>query len=162
MGKWWLIGAAAILVVLLVVSIALALTSKDTEFAPGTPEHAVQSLLRSAEADDVETAYAMLSQELQQKCKLKNFADGGRYRSGDDRDFRATLRETKTVDDLTVVSVEVTRFYGNGPFDTGESTYDGRFVLEQEDGEWKFADFPWPYDYCVESDDNQVMAPLSR
>ena len=58
MTRWWLIGAAVFLAVLLVASIALALLSKEAEFAPGTPEHAVQSLLRSVEADDIETAYA--------------------------------------------------------------------------------------------------------
>jgi hypothetical protein len=153
MTKWWLIGAAVFLAVLLIASIVLALTSKEAEFAPGTPEHAVQSLLRSVEADDIETAYAMLSQELQQKCELKNFADGGRYRSGDDRDIRATLRATKTIDDITFVNVEVTQFYGSGPFDSGESSYDRRFALQQEGGEWKFTDYPWPYDYCRESDE---------
>ena len=154
MTKWWLIGAAVFLAVLLIASIVLALTSKEAEFAPGTPEHAVQSLLRSVEADDIETAYAMLSQELQQKCELKNFADGGRYRSGDDRDIRATLRATKTIDDITFVNVEVTQFYGSGPFDSGESSYDRRFALQQEEGEWKFTEYPWPYDYCQESDSN--------
>ncbi len=154
MTKWWLIGAAVFLAVLLTASIVLALTSKEAEFAPGTPEHAVQSLLRSVEADDIETAYAMLSQELQQKCELKNFADGGRYRSRDDRDIRATLRATKTIDDITFVNVEVTQFYGSGPFDSGESSYDRRFDLQQEGGEWKFTDYPWPYDYCQESDSN--------
>ena len=153
MTKWWLIGAAVFLAVLLIASIVLALTSKEADFAPGTPEHAVQSLLRSVEADDIETAYAMLSQELQQKCELKNFADGGRYRSGDDRDIRATLRATKTIDDITFVNVEVTQFYGSGPFDSGESSYDRRFALQQEGGEWKFTDYPWPYDYCRESDE---------
>ena len=153
MTRWWLIGAAVFLAVLLIASIVLALTSKEAEFAPGTPEHAVQSLLRSVEADDIETAYAMLSQELQQKCELKNFADGGRYRSGDDRDIRATLRATKTIDDITFVNVEVTQFYGSGPFDSGESSYDRRFALQQESGEWKFTDYPWPYDYCRESDE---------
>ena len=153
MTRWWLIGAAVFLAVLLIASIVLALTSKEAEFAPGTPEHAVQSLLRSVEADDIETAYAMLSQELQQKCELKNFADGGRYRSGDDRDIRATLRATKTIDDITFVNVEVTQFYGSGPFDSGESSYDRRFALQQEGGEWKFTDYPWPYDYCRESDE---------
>ena len=153
MTKWWLIGAAVFLAVLLIASIVLALTSKEADFAPGTPEHAVQSLLRSVEADDIETAYAMLSQELQQKCELKNFADGGRYRSRDDRAIRATLRATKTIDDITFVNVEVTQFYGSGPFDSGESSYDRRFALQQEGGEWKFTDYPWPYDYCRESDE---------
>ena len=153
MTKWWLIGAAAFLAVLLIVSIALALTSKEAQFAPGTPEHAVQTLLRAAEGDDLETAYAMLSQELQQKCELENFADGGRYRSRDDRDIRATLRDTRLVGNTTVVDVQVTRFRNSGPFDTGESTYGRRYDLRQEDGEWKFTEYPWPYDYCLESDE---------
>ena len=153
MTKWWLIGAAAFLAVLLIVSIALALTSKEAQFAPGTPEHAVQTLLRAAEGDDLETAYAMLSQELQQKCELENFADGGRYRSRDDRDIRATLRDTRLVGTTTVVDVQVTRFRNSGPFDTGESTYGRRYDLRQEGGEWKFTEYPWPYDYCLESDE---------
>ena len=154
MTKWWLIGAAVFLAVLLIASIVLALTSKEAEFAPGTPENAVQTLLRAAEDDDIETAYSMLSQELQQKCELKNFADGGRYRSSDDRDIRATLRDTKVVGDITFINVRVTQFYGNGPFDSGESSYDRRFALQQEEGEWKFTEYPWPYDYCQESDSN--------
>ena len=79
MTKWWFIGAAVFLAVLIIASIVLALTSKETEFAPGAPERAVQNFLRAAEDDDIETAYAMLSAELQRKCELKNFTDGGRY-----------------------------------------------------------------------------------
>ena len=152
MTKWWLIGAAAILAALLVVSIVLALTSKETEFAPGTPERAVQDLLRSSERDDIEAAYGMLSAELLEKCELKNFADGGRYRFDDDRDIRATLRDTRIVDDITFVNVQVTRFRSSGPFDSGESSYDRQFALRQEGGEWKFTEYPWPYDYCDETE----------
>ena len=150
MSKWWLIGAAVFLAVLLIASIVLALTSRETEFAPGTPERAVQDLLRAAESDDIEAAYAMLSEELRGKCELKNFADGGRYHSRDDRDIRATLQDTRVVDDITFVNVRVTRFRSSGPFDSGESTYDRRFELTQENGEWKFTEYPWPYDYCEE------------
>lgn len=153
MGKWWLIGAAAIFAALLVASIALALTSRETEFAPGTPERAVQDLLRVVENEDIGTAYGMLSEELQEKCELKNYADGGRYRFDDDRDIRATLRETKIVDDITFVNVRVTRFRGGGPFDSGESTHDRQFALRQEGGEWRFTEYPWPYDYCDETDE---------
>ena len=151
MTKWWFIGAASFFVALLIASIVLALTSRETEFAPGTPERAVQDLLRAAENDDIETAYGMLSAELQEKCELKNYADGGRYRFDDDHDIRATLRDTKLVDDITFVSVRVTRFRSNGPFNSGESSYNRRFALKQEGGEWKFTDYPWPYDYCDES-----------
>ena len=152
MTKWWLIGAAVFLAVLLVVSIVLALTSRETEFAPGTPERAVQDLLRAAEDKDIEAAYAMLSEELRGKCKLKDYADDG-YRFNDDIDIRATLRDTKVVDGITFVNVQVTRFRSSGPFDSGESSYNRRFSLQQEGGEWKFTEYPWPYDYCPESDE---------
>ena len=153
MTKWWLIGAAVFLGALLIVSIALALLSKETEFAPGTPEAAVQSVLRAAENEDIETVYAMLSQDLQQKCELEDYLDGSGYRYDDDRDMRATLRDTKNVGDNTVVTVQVTQFYGGGgPFDSSQSSYDRRYTLQQEDGEWKFTEYPWPYDYCDESE----------
>lgn len=153
MTRWWLIGAAAFLAVLLIASIVLALTSRETEFAPGTPERAVQNLLRAAENDDVESSYALLSSELQGKCELKNFADSGGYRYRDDRDIRVALRDAKVIDDITFVTVQVTQFYGSGPFDNSMSSYDQRYALQQEGGEWKFTEYPWPYDYCDESDE---------
>lgn len=151
MTKWWLIGAAVFLGVLLVVSIVLALTSRETEFAPGTPERTVQDLLRAAEGDDIEAAYRMLSAELLENCELKDYADGG-YRFDDDRDIRATLRETKVIDGVTFVEVRITQFYGGGPFDSGESSYNRRYALRQEGGVWKFTEYPWPYDYCPETE----------
>ena len=151
MTRWWIIGAAMFFAALLIASVVLALMSKETEFAPGTPEHAVQSLLRAAEDDDLGTAYDMLSNDLRRKCELNDFANGG-YHFNEDRDFRAILRGTKLVDDTTFVTVKVTRFYGEGPFDRNESSYDRRFALQQEGGEWKFIEYSSSYDYCRESD----------
>ena len=149
MTRWWLIGGGALLGVLLIGSVALALLSGETEFAPGTPERAVQDLLRAAEDDDIETVYAMLSQELRQRCELKNYAVG-RVR---ELEIFATLRDAKIVDGTTFVNVRITEFYGGGPFGSGESSHDQRFALRQEAGEWKFTEYPWPYAYCRESDD---------
>ena len=151
MTKWWLIGAAAFLAALLIGSIVLALTSRETEFAPGTPERAVQDLLRAAEDEEIEAAYGMLSEELHEKCTLQGFLDATGY-SFNYEDIRATLRETKVVDDLTLVNVRVTEFHGGGPFDSGESSYNRRYTLRQESGEWKFTEYPWPYGYCHESE----------
>ena len=153
MGKWWLIGAAAFLAVLLIASIVLALTSRETEFAPGTPERAVQDLLRAAESEDFETAYGMLSEELHGKCTLQGFLDASGYSFNYYEDIRATLRDAKVVDDLTLVNVRITEFHGGGPFDSGESSHNRRYTLRQEEGEWKFTEYPWPYGYwCPESD----------
>ena len=68
MTRWWLIGAAVFLAVLLIASIVLALTSKEAEFAPGTPENAVQTLLRTCRRrryrDGVFHAFAGTSAEM--------------------------------------------------------------------------------------------------
>ena len=155
MAKWWIVGAVAVLGALLVGSIALALTSGETEFADGTPERAVQDLLRAAENDDVETAYGMLSAELQGQCALEDYADGSGYRHYDDgdRDIRATLRDSKVVGDTTFVDVRITEYYDGGPFDSAESTYNERYALRREGGGWRFTEYPWPYDYCPEADE---------
>ena len=155
MTKWWIIGAAAFLAALLITSIALALTSRETEFAPGTPEAAVQAVLRAAENDDIEAAHAMLSPDLQAKCELKDYAEIVRFRYSDDndRDIRATLRETKLIDGITFIDVRITEFHGNGPFGSGESTHNERYALRQENGEWRFTEYPWPYNYCPEPEE---------
>lgn len=153
MTRWWLIGAAVLFAALLTASIVLALTSRETEFAPGTPERAVQDLLHAAEDEDIETAYGMLSEELLSKCQLRDYADRMYRIAGDDRDIRATLRDAKVVDGITFINVQVTEFYGNGPFESGEWSHDLRFALRQEDGEWKFTEYPWPFDYCDETEE---------
>ena len=66
--------------------------------------------------------------------------------------IRALLRDTKLVDGIAFVNVRVTEFYGGGPFDSSQYSHEQRYALQQEDGEWKFTEYPWPYDYCRESD----------
>ena len=68
MARWWLIGGGAALGALLIASIALALTNRPADFAPGTPEAAVQALLRAAAVDDFEAAYRLLASELRADC----------------------------------------------------------------------------------------------
>ena len=154
MTKWWVIGAAAFLGTLLITSITFALLSEETVFEPGTPERAVQDLLRAAEDDDIEAAYGMLSEELQEKCTLQGFLDADATSfSLNYEDIRATLLDAKTIGDTTFVGVRITQFYGGGLFDDrGEASYNKRYELRQEGGEWKFTEYPWPYDYCDETE----------
>ena len=154
MTRFWFIGAAAFLSVILIASVVLALTADEAEFTPGTAEHAVQTLLRAAVANDIETAYDMLSAELQVECELQRFAGGEGYRYSDDREIRATLSDTDVIGGVTFVDVQVTEFYSDGPFNSSELSSDRRFALRQENGEWKFTEYPWPYNFCPESGSN--------
>ena len=52
MGKYWIIGSAAALALLLVASVIVALSESEETFAAGTPEMAVQSFIKAFEGED--------------------------------------------------------------------------------------------------------------
>ncbi len=115
----------------------------------GTPAGAVQRYLKAVEADDYEAAYGWLSSELKRDCTLEQFV--GSDIPGNDRlgDTRISLVDTRVVGDVTFVTVRITQFYGGGgPFDTSESSYEQVFTLKQEDGQWRFTEYPWPTYAC--------------
>lgn len=147
MNKGWLIGGATFLAVLLIASIVVALLEQEKPLDPGTPEAAVQNFLKAAESEDVQVVYEYLSTSLRENCKLETF--GGRNFPKDMlENDRIVLEETTITGDTAFVSVHITRFRGTGPFGTSESTFTQRFTLTQEDGQWRFAEYPWPYYSC--------------
>lgn len=150
MARWWLIGGGAALGALLIISIALALTNRTADFAPGTPEAAVQALLLAANASDFETAYGMLASELRAECLQDHFRDmhvdyGYNYHSPPD--IQARLGSARIVNDAAFVVVEITEYYGGGIYGSGTSSRNQRYSLRRENGDWKFTAFPWPYSY---------------
>ena len=148
MTKGWLIGGAVLLGALLVAAIVVALLEREEALPEGTPEAAVQRFLKTVEEDDLEGAYGFLSSELKRDCSIEEFF--GRVGPRDSRlkNDRITLERTSTVDGTTFVTVRITRFYGSGPFGASESSFEQRFTLRQEEGEWKFTEYPWPYFNC--------------
>lgn len=150
MARWWLIGGGAALGALLIASIALALTNRPADFAPGTPEAAVQALLRAANAaDDYETAYGLLASELRADCSLPQFAathEGYGYRYSSD--IHARLDNARIVDEAAFVVVEITEYYDNTMYVGSESSRSESYSLRRENGDWKFTTYPYPYDYC--------------
>ena len=148
MGKLWMIGAASALGVLLVVSVAVALLERETEFEAGTPEAKVQSFLQAMDESEYEDAYSMLTSSLQQDCGPEQiFASRLNY---DNRfeDNRITLERTDTVGAVTFVTLRVTEFRSDGPFGSSESSYEQQYALEPEDGDWRFRQYPWPLYDC--------------
>ena len=116
MGKWWLIGAAAIFAVLLVASIVLALTSRETEFAPGTPERAVQDLLRAAVGrtyHDMRGCLRMPCCPQELRDKVRNHRLRGRVEAIAIRRRPGTsappCATPKVIADTTFVNVQITR-----------------------------------------------------
>lgn len=147
MARMWLIGGAVALVALLIVSVAFALRERETPFQPGTPQAAVQDYLKALEASEYEIAYNFLSTDLKKDCTLEDFAGVFPPRPNELRDNRITLEDTRTVGNNTIVTVRITQFYGSGPFGTSESSWQNSFSLRQEDGQWRFTEYPWPHNY---------------
>ena len=148
MTRLWLIGGGVFLGILLIASVVLTLTQKEDLPPIGSPEAAVQNFLKAAQEDEYEVTYDFLSAELKLDCELEDFVGQRRFDGGVMDDSRVTLQKTTTAGGVTFVDVRITRFYGTGPFDSSESSYEQRFSLQQEDDLWKFSAYPWPYGNC--------------
>ncbi len=142
----WLIGIAAAIAAAIVAAVIVALVAGGARtFPPGTPEHAVQGYLQAVAREDATAAFAYLSADLRQACgdysreAITNRGDSG---------LRVTLDGTTIRDDGTaLVRVRILESYGGSPFGASESTMSMSFELRQEDGDWRFAQSPWPL-YC--------------
>ena len=149
MTRGWLIGGAAFLAALLIASVVVALLEKEKPLPQGTPEAAVQAFLRALGDEDLETAYGLLSRKLKQECTSSEFFGMFRYEEGRLKEDRIVLEGTRMVDDTAFVMVRVTRVHSPGLFGPSESSFDQRFALRQEDGEWRFSEYPWPFFRCA-------------
>ena len=148
MSRNWLIGGGLFLAALLVASVVVALLEDEESFAEGSVEEAVQVYLKAAEDDDFETAYGFLSSELKDECPIDEFAGGHIPTRSDIGDDRVTLEKTTTVGETVFVTVRVARIRGSGPFGTSESSFEQRFSLRQQEGDWRFTEYPWPFFRC--------------
>jgi hypothetical protein len=148
MSKAWLLGGAVFLGALLLGSVIVALLDEAEPLAEGTPEAAVQRYLTATEDQDYKLAYGLLSATLRDECTLEQFYGGSPAPESRIGDSRITLEETRTVDDTAFVTVRVAHLSGGGPFGTEESSFEHRFTLKREAGEWRLSEYPWPYFQC--------------
>ena len=148
MAKVWSIVAAVALVVLLVASVVVAVLEREEPFEAGTPEAAVQDLLRAVEEEEFETAYGLLSAELREDCSAEQvFGMPFHVRNQFDEN-RITLEQTNEVGGATFVTVRVSSFQRDGPFGGSENSFLQRYALRRVDDQWRFVEFPWPLFRC--------------
>lgn len=151
MERYWLIGGATLLGLLLVVSVAISLTRGETVFDPDSPEFTVQRYLKALESEDHEAAEGLWSPKLREDCSFESFVlDAGRS-LGSMSESRITLEEARVVGETTVVSINVVRTSGGGIFGPSEweRTYD--FGVRQFEGEWLITGHRWLGSSCVSS-----------
>ena len=139
---------------LLIVSVVVALLESEESFAADTPEGAVQSFLRSIEDEDFQAVYTLFSAELKERCSIEQiFGSHGFFNTERFRDSRITHEDTITVDSTTVVTIRISAFRNSGPFGdpfgTSEYSYEQRYTLRQEEGQWRFVEYPQALTDCA-------------
>ena len=151
MNNYWLIGGAAVLGILIVASIVVAILQKEAEFAPGSPESAVQAYLRALDEDDFQAVHDALSPELREKCSIEAMFGDIDIHSWRPEDKRITLEGARTLNDITFVEIRIVELRGGGPFGPSRHAFETTFALQQFDGEWKLSQNPLPYFRCARS-----------
>ncbi|MCI0438344.1 MAG: hypothetical protein L0177_04350 [Chloroflexi bacterium] len=149
MARGWLIGGGAFLVVLLVAAIVVALTQQEAELAEGSPEAAVQSYLRAIDAEDYQTAYGLLSQDIKNDCEFQDFVSSiSQYERNTLGDSDIILEDASVVDDTAVVTMRISQFERGDLFGSSQYSYNQTYTLKMEGGEWRLTQNPWPFFYC--------------
>ncbi len=140
----WLVGIAVAIAGIVVVSVVVALTLGDTEtvFEPGTPEATVQTYFRAIQDGDAEAAVALFTADLQGRCSTEELRRSYQHQS----DFSVRIRDTTVRGETTEIDVRIALNGGDSPFGNGYDM-DQLIFLEQEDGEWRIGESPWP-SYC--------------
>ena len=146
-GSNRLLTIMAIVVVALIAVAAVFVAVRDpATFDPDSPEGAVQAYVIAVIDGDDDAAHAVLSDELQTRCDVRDL----RNRVADDSSSRITLIESAVDGDEARIEVEVTVTHDDGPFEFSDWSYDERFELRLAAGEWRITAPPWPYYYYPE------------
>ena len=145
----WLAGITAGVFSLIAVAVVVALVaSGDPEPLPeGSPEAAVQTYVQAIDDGDFRGAYRLLNAESREACEENEFRS--RIRNGSDAGMRIILDYVDVVDDNALVSVNITSFHGDPPFDFSESTQSALFDLDRVDEAWEIVHAPWPFSGCL-------------
>ena len=124
-----------------VASAVAVIAGGEDEFPVDSPEGTVQRYLRAVADRDTTTAYSLLTPELEQRCAT--LPKEVITRRGE-ADFRAALEGRVERGSTTEVHVRLTERQGGGPFSDNEWTQSLVFMLQRQDGGWRFVEPPWP------------------
>ncbi len=138
------------LLAIAVLVVGLVAARKEKVLPEGSPEGVVQSFLLAVQDGDYKKEYDYLGSNLKARCAYDRFLE--QRPGGQIEEIQATLTGTRNFDGQVGVKILVTRFRTSGPFlapfDNLASSQPGSYILAQEDGQWRFAQMPWPLYWC--------------
>jgi len=145
---YWIIAGGALIGLLLIGSVAVALTRDEPTFPPGSPEAAALAYVRALETNDLDAIYESLAPALRGECSFDELFSTTQVFDGFlEASQRVSLSGVRPLERRTIVEIEVSRA-GGGLFGPNEYSYPITFSLEQVDGEWRFVEWPWPLHSC--------------
>ncbi|MBF8299422.1 MAG: hypothetical protein HW397_471 [Dehalococcoidia bacterium] len=157
MSNLWLVGVAALVVALVLASVLVAVARGGREiqdYPENTPDGVVQRYLKAVWEEEYQTAYGYLDDELKTYCSYQHFRDSSQWVR--DQDMRVSLVGSDQVNGKVEVQVRVSQVHMGGSFTPNESSYTQRFILgpqgDASAGIWRFAEPPWPMNYCPDWD----------
>jgi len=142
-----LIGIGALVLALIAVAIVLAL-QPPVKLDPTTPEGTVQGYFQAVLDQDVDRAFAHMSDELTRRCDQMNAHDSLRFGPADEA--RIVVLDTRVAGDGATVRVEVTETYGTGIFTSDSHSFKETLSMERRGDGWAIAKPPWPIHECPE------------
>ena len=144
-----LLAIAALFVAVLSAAALIASRAGDeTQFEEGTPERAVQRYLQAVEDSDATTALSFLSPALVTRCgkpERQQITQRG------NSSIRATLQRSEVDGSSATVTIRLIETFREAPLGISDQSQTVAFELESVDGQWKFAEMPWPMEwYCAQ------------
>lgn len=148
----WLVAVAGVVVALILVSVAVALINPRgaaETLSEDTPEGIVQRFILAVQDRDFSLAHGYLSDELKKTCTVARMEESPPWRVYMPEDSRiALLGKEELSSGRMQVRVRVTQVNVSPPFGVSEYSHQERYVLVQENGEWRFTEPPWPMSWC--------------
>jgi len=124
--------------------IALNIGNKPSKMPQGSPARTVQIFLEHVSGGNYDSAYNSLSIELKKTCSSTDFAADSYNEKA--RYSRSTFKHltTQLADLESVVLVEVIEWEPAFPIGTSENSYQEKFNLVKENGNWKISQLQFP------------------
>jgi len=148
----WLAGIAAVVVVLIVASVAVALTvGRETpqSLPESEPEGVVQRYIQAVQDQDYRLAHSYLSERLKDFCTEEHLRVSSRWFAERSGEGRIALVGTDTLrDGRREVQVRITDVNISPPFGVNEYSHEERYLLTQANGQWRLDEPPWPVGWC--------------
>lgn len=152
-----LLGIVAGILILVAAAFVLVLSRPAPEYQPeDSPEHIAHNYLLALRQQEYERAYAYLSPNLiNYPPTLNQFIqeiEDNSWSFRRDTDVTLAVESVRVVANRATVTIEETRFYSSGLFDSYQSVTTFAMVLNQENGAWKITQADAYWENCWHND----------